>query len=176
MNMNSNNFSRIAAMDRPSPDDIRQLAGSFDTGRPDAILDFQGPDRFLSNFYDTPIVYEGIPYKNAEAAFQAQKAKTAQGRMAYSSLSASAAKRQGRREDLRPDWEDVKITEMYRIVRAKFTQSETLAWRLLDTGDKPLVEGNTWNDVFWGVCRGKGENWLGVILMAVRNILRSACN
>jgi predicted NAD-dependent protein-ADP-ribosyltransferase YbiA (DUF1768 family) len=29
-------------------------------------------------------------------------------------------------------------------------------------------EGNTWNDRFWGVCRGSGLNHLGRILMEVR--------
>ena len=32
-----------------------------------------------------------------------------------------------------------------------------------------IVEGNTWGDVFWGVCNGIGENHLGNILMDVRD-------
>ena len=46
--------------------------------------------------------------------------------------------------------------------------------RLLDTGDRELIEGNTWGDRFWGVCRGEGENKLGRILMRVRDELRAA--
>lgn len=37
------------------------------------ILSFRGNYFFLSNFYDAPIIYEGISYHNTEAAFQAQK-------------------------------------------------------------------------------------------------------
>ena len=31
--------------------------------------------------------------------------------------------------------------------------------------------GGGWGDVFWGVCKGKGKNRLGRILMAVRQEL-----
>lgn len=31
-----------------------------------------------------------------------------------------------------------------------------------------LIEGNTWGDQFWGVCRGRGENMLGRLLMDIR--------
>lgn len=46
---------------------------------------------------------------------------------------------------------------------------------LLATGDAVLKEGNTWNDVFWGVSlkTGQGENNLGKILMRVREKLHS---
>lgn len=43
---------------------------------------------------------------------------------------------------------------------------------LLKTGDEELVEGNTWGDTFWGVCKGKGRNELGKILMKVREEFR----
>ena len=40
------------------------------------------------------------------------------------------------------------------------------------TGDAELVEGNTWNDTYWGVCNGVGHNHLGKILMQVRQELQ----
>ena len=75
---------------------------------------------------------------------------------------------------LRGDWEEIKTELMLEIVRAKFTQNEELAARLLATRDRRLVEGNTWHDVFWGVDQrtGQGENHLGRILMQVRNELK----
>ena len=42
---------------------------------------------------------------------------------------------------------------------------------LLDTGGAVLIEGNTWNDTFWGACNGKGLNHLGRILMTLRHDL-----
>ena len=43
---------------------------------------------------------------------------------------------------------------------------------LLATGEVLIVEGNTWNDTFWGQCPvGNGKNWLGNILMEIRKEL-----
>jgi len=56
-------------------------------------------------------------------------------------------------------------------MRQKFKQPELKA-KLLATGDAELIEGNHWGDIVWGVCRGKGENRLGKILMKVREELR----
>jgi predicted NAD-dependent protein-ADP-ribosyltransferase YbiA (DUF1768 family) len=39
-------------------------------------------------------------------------------------------------------------------------------------GEAPLIEGNTWNDRYWGVCRGTGKNRLGQILMRIRSEIR----
>lgn len=39
----------------------------------DAIDRFSGPHRFLSNFYPSPIIYDGVAYPTVEHAYQAQK-------------------------------------------------------------------------------------------------------
>jgi predicted NAD-dependent protein-ADP-ribosyltransferase YbiA (DUF1768 family) len=57
------------------------------------------------------------------------------------------------------------------MVRLKFSTHQELRERLLATGEAELIEGNTWNDTFWGVCKGEGQNWLGKILMEVRKEL-----
>lgn len=59
------------------------------------------------------------------------------------------------------------------LLRQKFHDPE-LQQRLLDTGSEELVEGNTWGDVYWGVCDGKGQNNLGKILMDLRREYRLA--
>ena len=59
------------------------------------------------------------------------------------------------------------------IVKAKFSQNEELAEKLLATDDEYLIEGNTWGDRFWGAVNGEGRNQLGIILMQVRNELRA---
>ena len=61
---------------------------------------------------------------------------------------------------------------MFEVVLAKFSGSQSLADALLSTGDEKLIEGNTWNDHYWGVCDGKGLNKLGGILERVRDNLR----
>ena len=126
---------------------------------------------FLSNFYKCNVTYNGITFNSSEAAFQAQKCP-ARARE-FSKLDASDAKAMGRHVTLRRDWESVKDNIMYEIVKAKFTQNETLKEKLLATGDSELVEGNDWNDKYWGVCNGVGKNMLGKILMRVRTELKS---
>lgn len=125
---------------------------------------------FLSNFYEAAIEYGGLVYGNNEAAFQAQKCMTDEERVQFTKLTPGQSKYVGRRVLLRPDWETVKFGIMEEIVRAKFTQHPELAEKLLATGDKIIVEGNSWGDTVWGVDSrtGNGENHLGRILMKIR--------
>lgn len=138
------------------------------------IGQFRGEYAFLSNFYEASINYEGVTYNNAEAAFQAQKCLTEEEKRMFSELPPTTAKSRGRLVALRPDWDDVKVGLMEEIVYAKFSQNENLKQMLLATGNALLKEGNTWNDVFWGVSlkTGRGQNNLGKILMRVRKKLQ----
>ncbi|AMR46877.1 NADAR family protein [Bacillus subtilis] len=137
------------------------------------IDEFRGKYYFLSNFYNSPVTYEGITYQNNEAAFQAMKVTTDEIRKQFADLPPNLAKRKGRNVQLRNDWEEVKEQYMYEIVLAKFKQNRDLKKRLLATGTSELIEGNTWGDVIWGMCKGQGENKLGKILMRIRNELKS---
>jgi len=146
------------------------------------ILRFSGDHRFLSNFFPSVVVHDGIRYPTVEHAFQAAKvlkpsrAATVILRWPFShpsKFTAAQAKRAGRRLSLREDWESVKLTVMEECLRAKFSDVD-LRTKLLDTGDAELVEGNNWNDAFWGYddVRERGENHLGKLLMKIRAELR----
>ena len=124
---------------------------------------------FLSNFYYTPVTYDGMRFRSSEAAYQAQKCKHLQDKEMFRNMGSAEAKKFGKGVVLRDDWADVKVSIMTDIVRCKFKQNHELAKMLVDTGDTYLEEGNWWGDVFWGVCNGAGENWLGKILMQVRD-------
>lgn len=121
------------------------------------INKFRGKYYFLSNFYETDIKYDGINYRNTEAAFQAQKVLSDDEKRKFSNLDARRAKKLGRRVKLRKDWEKVKDNYMYEICLAKFSQNHELAEKLLETGDEELIEGNQWKDTYWGVYNGKGK-------------------
>lgn len=136
------------------------------------IDSFDGNYSFLSNFYNCVLMYDGLVYTSAEAAFQAAKTLTEIERLEFTQLPPNKAKRLGRRAKLRPDWEQVKDQVMYDVVRAKFEQNSVLRLPLLATGTAELVEGNWWKDTYWGVCNGVGQNKLGKILMRVREELR----
>lgn len=137
------------------------------------IDNFGGAWRFLSNFYAAEIPWQGRLWPSVEHAFQAAKT------LSYSeqeeirrAATPGKAKRLGRKVQLRDDWEDIKVDAMRELVHLKFHSHEDLARWLLDTGDAELIEGNHWHDCFWGVCQGRGENWLGRILMEVRDELK----
>lgn len=136
------------------------------------IDNFKGKHYYLSNFHSSKVEYEGLTYQNAEAAFQAQKDPSR--KMEFINLPPNKAKSLGRRVSLRPDWEDEKVVIMYHVVRNKFMQNKNLQHKLLETGEQELIEGNTWNDTFWGVCNGKGTNQLGKILMLIRSDIRES--
>lgn len=138
------------------------------------ITQFRGDYFFLSNFYQTEVEYEGIFYRNSEAAYQAQKAKTQRDKFIFTTLSGKEAKYAGRNIPIRDDWDEVKLSIMEEIVRRKFEQNQVIRKKLLDTGDALLVEGNDWGDEFWGVDlkTGIGANNLGKILMKIRSEFR----
>jgi len=133
------------------------------------INEFKGKNYFLSNFFNAPVMYEDLLYQNNEAAFQSAKVKDLDRRKQFCNLDPSTAKKKGRNVLLRNDWEDVKDEVMYQCVKDKFTRNQDLKQKLIDTGNEELIEGNTWNDTYWGVCRGRGKNMLGKILMRVRD-------
>ncbi len=138
------------------------------------ISSFRDEYFFLSNFYPVEIKLDGIVYPNAESAFQAQKTLNVEERRKFSMLKNPVqAKRLGRKVKLRDDWEEVKLDIMTEVVSQKFLQHPHLIEMLLQTGDEELVEGNKWGDRFWGVCKGKGENHLGKILMKIRDAYKS---
>ena len=138
----------------------------------DYINEFRNDNYFLSNFYECPVTYDGLTYRNNEAAFQAQKCINPKDREQFTTINSSEAKKLGRRVLLRKDWEDIKVQVMKEIVTAKFEQNEDLQQKLLDTGDAYLEEGNTWGDRIWGTVNGTGANNLGKILMEVRENIR----
>ena len=143
------------------------------------IKEFSGKYFFLSNFYDAPVLYDGLLYLNSEAAFHAQKTIDKNDRERFTHYSASQAKREGRKLYLRSDWEQIKDDIMYEICKSKFTHNVNLKKQLLDTHPQYLEEGTTgWHDNYWGNCNCEkcknieGQNKLGKILMKIREELR----
>lgn len=132
---------------------------------------FIGEYEFLSNFYPSEVEYKGIKFPTVEHAYQAAKCKTKEEMRKFTEYETPGkAKRAGRKVDLRDGWETIKLFIMEELLRQKFS-NPAMARKLLDTDENVLVEGNDWDDTFWGVCNGKGENHLGVLLMKTRKAL-----
>ena len=139
---------------------------------PERIDRFRGDYAFLSNFHRHRFDWRGRTYPTSEHAFQSAKSRDDRERERIRAASSPAeAKRLGRRADLRCEWEQVKDDVMHSVLQAKFAVP-ALRDALLATGDAELVEGNTWGDVYWGVCGGRGRNQLGRTLMRIRDDIR----
>jgi ribA/ribD-fused uncharacterized protein len=141
------------------PDDNRLIA---------PIDAFKGRYAFLSNFYAAPVQYCGEAYPTVEHAYQAAKTLDFDVRRRIrAARTPGVAKRIGQLVSLRPQWDIMRCDVMMTLVWQKFLDAQ-LRLRLLDTGTRPLIEGNGWGDRFWGVAGGQGENQLGRILMIIR--------
>lgn len=141
---------------------------------PNSIKSFKGTYQFLSNFFPSKVVFDGVEYPSTEHAYQAAKTLDLEERAkVLNSKSFGAAKRMGTKITLREDWEQVKLAVMEDVLRQKFAVSELR--ELLDlTKGQELVEANHWHDNFWGscfcnTCGSKGQNHLGRLLMLIRD-------
>lgn len=124
-----------------------------------------GEHDFLSNFF-------GDDGTDVERYYQSEKTINPKDRFTIlMATSPAQAKKLGRQVKMRSGWDDMKLEVMRELLEWKFSDPE-LAAKLLATGDEELVEGNTWGDTYWGICRGKGENHLGRLLMDIRGQLR----
>jgi ribA/ribD-fused uncharacterized protein len=138
------------------------------------IESFAGEFRWLSNFEPVSVTLDGVEYPSTEHAYQAAKTTDpAERKTVRACETPGRAKRAGRKLTMRHGFDGMKVAVMLDLTRQKYTDPE-LRERLLATGEREIVEGNTWGDTFWGVCRGEGRNHLGRILMRVRREIRES--
>jgi ribA/ribD-fused uncharacterized protein len=131
----------------------------------------------FSNFSAYPVRIRGKIWPTTEHFFQAQKfagqADEEKIRKAKTPMLAAQMGRD-RKRPLRRDWDSVKISIMREALSAKFTQHQALRAELIGTADAILVE-HTENDDYWGDGgNGNGKNMLGILLMELREKLRSS--
>jgi ribA/ribD-fused uncharacterized protein len=134
----------------------------------------------FSNLFRRTMWFEEKLFASAEHAYQFGKArneKTAWWLMEAPSPSLLAMAAHGLPiYEVASDWTEQRRPRMRAVVEAKFTQHADLADILLSTEDRRIVETGTVNNAVnrrWGEVNGKGENWLGLILMEVRELLRA---
>lgn len=143
--------------------------------------------RFLSNFHECEVWWDGLIWPSSEHAYMAAKCKyrdyhgfdmePSYDKVKHShicEMPCSQVKKWGQTVKLKDDWEEIKVDTMYEICYSKFTKNPDLKQKLLDTGDRELIESNNWNDSFWGydVDKQRGRNELGKILMKIRGYLK----
>lgn len=143
----------------------------------DCVFFYEQDHYYLSNFSAFKVRYNGRIYYTSETAYQAQKFINRPGnaedafRLIVGSLSAHAAFKiaQQYREYQRPDWDDVKVGIMEKILIRKAQQHPYVLRKLLSTGKKKLIE-NSWRDDFWGWGENRdGLNMLGKLWEKIRD-------
>jgi ribA/ribD-fused uncharacterized protein len=137
------------------------------------VTAFQGEYRFLSNFWPCVIQWEGLVYPTLEHAYAAAKTNDPSTKIQIQACATPGdAKEYLAQHHLQPDetWTmERKLDVMEILLLIKFGGQDPLLTRaLMATKDAELIEGNDWDDRFWGVCDGEGENNLGRLLMGVR--------
>ena len=151
----------------------RSLVPRYATQNDEGVYGFFGEYYFLSNFFPAEIKFMGIKFRSVEHAFQAHKYPLEE-RSQFTEVDADEAKRLGRAA---PNfngeyWDKVRDNLMFSLVLYKFSNNEELREKLLATRNKYLEETNDWDDHYWGVCNGEGDNKMGKTLMTVREIVR----
>lgn len=130
----------------------------------------------LSNFSSFEIVWHGLKFSTSEQAYHWMKfpdRADCQMSIRRATSAHEAFKRaEALRSCRRPDWDAVKVDVMRTIIRTKADQHEYVRRKLLETGDRPLIEGS-WRDDYWGIGpNGDGQNMLGKLWMELRANLR----
>lgn len=141
----------------------------------DKIVGFNGEYEFLSNSYNCQIYddKDELTYSNIESALIAQKSNDIGTRRKFTRLNAMKARKKESSIPDNYDWEDNKDEIMYTFIVDKFKKGSILAKKLINTGNKELINAVTYPDEYYGVHYGKGENVLGKMLMRRREELLS---
>ena len=126
---------------------------------------------FLSNFDRRAIFRDGLIWPTAEHAYQAYKfldpALRENIRREENPNNAKALAYEYQ-QNVRHDWDDIKIPVMHSILKGKISQYPELKEKLLGTGRAELTE-ITETDLFWGrSASGQGHNYLGKTWMFLR--------
>ena len=137
---------------------------------------------WLSNFEGGPVEmpdpHTGKPtvYPSKEHALMAHKTVTHDEHESIrEAREPKTAKARGRKVQLRPDWDEIKLGVMVEILRHWYAQHPERAEQLVATGDVLILEDSP-TDAIWGI-RSRdggfaGTNLLGRAHMAVRAELR----
>lgn len=131
----------------------------------------------FSNYSSFAIDWKGKMYPTSEHVYHSEKFDD---ELLKEQLRASRSAHdcqklaQANEDKCRKDWKEVRVKIMKEILFAKVAQHPYVLKKMLESGDKELVE-NSWRDSFWGWGENKdGENQLGKLWMEVREETRKS--
>jgi len=144
---------------------------------------------YFSNWAYSPFVHNGVKYTHGEQYMMHMKALLFGDDVSAKKIMAAKnpydQKKLGREVKGfdKNRWEAVCINLMVEGLCSKFRQNPDFLKALLDTGDTEIVEASP-TDTIWGIGLAeddpralnkknwRGTNWLGIVLMRVRDELR----
>lgn len=135
---------------------------------------FYPPEYYVfDNFSSFQVEYKGKIYPTSEHAYQSSKFLDIDPELAERVRGAKSAheaqKIAGENKDKRPkNWNDIKLNVMKEILLCKVNQHDYVKKKLLQSGDRIIIE-DSWRDSYWGWGEDrKGENHLGKLWMEIR--------
>lgn len=128
----------------------------------------------FSNYSSFMLEWNGKLYPTSEHAYHSEKfeeenlkEQLRNARSAHDSQVFANTNKDKRRKD----WDDVKLGIMREILKSKVSQHPYVMKKLIESGDKELIE-DSWRDDFWGWGPNKdGANHLGKLWMEIRSEL-----
>lgn len=131
----------------------------------------------FSNFSAFRLHWKGKTFDTSEAAYHYEKFPHRPD-LQEAIISADSAHvafkfAEMHKADRRADWDDVKVDVMREILREKVKQHGYVRYKLLQSGNRELIE-DSWRDPFWGWGPNRdGQNMLGKLWMEVREEVRN---
>ena len=130
---------------------------------------------YLANYSNHGFSIDGIYYKTVEHYYQAMKFDNDEiKKKIINAATPKEASNIGRdRNNIRiKDFKDYKIDVMHNGILEKFRQNRDIAYKLIETRNKDIVEA-TIDEYFWGIGKDKtGENNIGKIIVEVRERIK----
>ena len=144
---------------------------TYVSNKKEPILFYEREFYVLSNFSSFAIEWDGKLYMTSEHVYHSEKFQDEEmkelirkTRSAHDAFKLAHANE----DKYRPDWNDVRIGIMKKILHVKVSQHPYVKKKLLQSGDRELIE-DSWRDNFWGWGPDKdGANHLGKLWMEVR--------
>ncbi|MFZ2484418.1 MAG: NADAR family protein [Minisyncoccia bacterium] len=137
----------------------------------DPVFFYEREFYVFSNFSSFMLEWKGKLYPTSEHAYHSEKFEDEVIKEAIRNCrSAHDAFKLAKENSTKykNNWDEIKLGVMNEIIRAKVAQHPYVRKKLIESGERQIIE-DSWKDDFWGWGAGKnGENHLGKIWMEVR--------
>ena len=138
------------------------------------IESFTDKYEFLSNEFPCDIEYKGIHFNSAAVLFYALKCDNLRSMKKFSKLNPGNARKKLYTIPYNEEYEDNKEEILKKVVKLKFDSNDYLRKKLVETYPKKLINTVTYPDTWLGVRYGEGQNYLGEVLMDLRQTYKNS--